>query len=287
MPIRTSSFVSLTVLLHFCAACGSDSVTPLGEADGSGGTSSSSGGSGNGGAGAPGAEQFELLFEDDFDTLDTTRWLKASHTFAENAAQFDPSMVTVENGELHLRVEKADTPSAEGREYLAGELRTDAFFGYGKFEARIQFAAGSGLVSSLFTYYDHWGFADLEENWNEIDIEFLGKSPDQVQFNVIHWNAQNQRTTHEHHVSTAFEPASEFHEYAIEWLPHVVRFYIDGQLVHSQTDQIAEYLTLDSRLMMNIWPVMPSVAAWAGTLDESALPAVAKYDWVRVYRYVE
>lgn len=283
MPFRILRFFPLTVLLHLSTGCGSDDVTPLDDSD-----DGSSGGSENvGGAGDPGAAQFELLFQDEFDTLDTTRWLKASHTFAENAAQFDPSMVTVEDGYLKLRIEKAATPSAEGKEYLAGELRTQEFFGYGKFEARIQFASGSGLVSSLFTYYDHWGFAELEENWNEIDIEFLGKDVDSIQFNIIHWNAAGQRTTHEEHVTTGFEPAADFHEYAIEWLPTIVRFYVDGELVHSQTDQIAEQLTLDSRLMMNIWPVVPSLANWAGVLDETALPAVAQYDWVKVYKYIE
>src|SRR5690606_5798030 len=47
---------------------------------------------------APERENFTLLFEDHFDTLDTSRWQTASHTFTENAAQFDPSMVTIEDG---------------------------------------------------------------------------------------------------------------------------------------------------------------------------------------------
>jgi beta-glucanase (GH16 family) len=236
---------------------------------------------------APERDGFTLLFEDHFDTLDTTRWQTASHTFTENAAQFDPSMVTIEDGFLRLGLEAAPSPSAEGREYRGGELRTIDFFGYGRFEARIRFAPGSGVVSSLFTYYDHWADPALPENWNEIDIEFLGKDPTHVQFNVIHWNAANQRTTHEQHAATAFDPSAEFHDYAIEWLPNVVNFYIDEELVHSQTDQIAEFLTLDSRLMMNVWPVQntPNLTAWAGTFGPESAPTAAYYDWVRVYAH--
>lgn len=236
---------------------------------------------------APEREGFTLLFEDHFDSLDTTRWQRASHTFTENAAQFDPSMVTIEDGFLRLGLDVAPSPSAEGREYIGGELRTLDFFSYGRFEARIRFAPGSGVVSSLFTYYDHWADANLPENWNEIDIEFLGKDPTQVQFNVIHWNASNQRTTHEQHAATAFDPSAEFHDYAIEWLPDAVNFYIDEELVHSQTDQIEEFLTLDSRLMMNIWPVQntPNLTNWAGTFSPSSVPTAAYYDWVRVYAH--
>lgn len=235
----------------------------------------------------PDRENFTLLFEDHFDTLDLTRWQTASHTFDENAAQFDASMVTIEDGYLRLGLQAADSPTSDGRDYVGGELRTLDFFGYGRFEARIRFAPGSGVVSSLFTFYDHYADPDKPENWNEIDIEFLGKDNTQIQYNVIHWNAANQRTTHEKHVTTGFDPSAEFHDYAIEWLPTEVRFYIDDELVHTQTDQIEEFLTLDSRLMMNVWPVQntPNLTSWAGTLDPASLPTAAYYDWVRVYAY--
>ncbi len=234
----------------------------------------------------PTAEDFVLLFEDEFDSLDTNRWQKASHTFDENAAQFDESNVSIVDGRLVLRLDKAEVESSEGKIYRGGELRTKEFFSYGRFEAKIQFAKGPGMISSFFTFYDHYSSPDLEENWNEIDIEYVGKHENQIQYNVIHWNAQSRRTTHEHEVPFDFDPTADFHVYAIEWLPTVVNFYVDGTLVHSQTDQIADFLTLDSRLMMNIWPVIPELATWTGTLDESLLPAEAKYDWVRVYEYV-
>lgn len=265
-----------------------------GSATGSSGGSSSSGGSGNPGGElppndtttAPEREGFTLLFEDQFESIDTTRWGTASHTFVENAAQFDPTLVDVVDGYLRLRLEKADAPSAEGRIYRGGEIRTNDFFSYGRFEARVRFARGSGIVSSIFTYYDHWADpANLPENWNEIDIEFLGKDNAGVQFNVIHWNEAEQRTTHEEHASLAFDPTTEFHDYAIEWLPDVVNFYVDEELVHSQTEAIAEFLTLDQRFMLNLWNVndTPALQAWAGAFDEASLPAEAYYDWVRIY----
>ncbi len=309
--LRRSPLVLLTLASILSVACSDDAgstnaapsdsggMAPSNSGGSGGGTPSSSGGSGAtaaGGSGpnlepnatAPERAGFSLLFHDDFDALDTARWMKASHTFTENAAQFDPNMVTVSDGALHLRIEKADTPSAEGKTYRGGELRTQAFFSYGRFETRARFASGSGLVSSLFTYYDHWADAALEENWNEIDIEFLGKDPTSVQFNVIHWNAADVRTTHEQHATLDFDPSADFHVYAIEWLPEEVNFYVDEELVHTQTDQVAEFLTLDSRLMLNAWPVedTANLTGWAGAVDDAALPAEATYDWVRAYEYV-
>jgi beta-glucanase (GH16 family) len=306
------AFTALFVLPSLVSACdpgsaktddGSQSATG-GAGSGSapsatGGAPSATGGSDLGGApttggtsGVPDVPEnptppersgFTLLFQDDFESLDTTRWGTGSHTFEENAAQFDPNFVSVEGGFLYLTVAKAETPSAEGKLYRAGELRTFEFFGHGRFETRARFAKGSGIVSSLFTYYDHWADSSLEENWNEIDIEYLGKNPAAVQFNVIHWNQAKVRTAHEKLLTVDFSPADTFHVYAIEWLPTQVNFYIDEQLVHTQTDQVEQFLTLDSRLMMNAWPVVPKLASWAGVVDDTALPTKSSYDWVRVY----
>ncbi len=310
------AFSALFLLSSFVAACDPGSTQSDDQATGgagSGSAPSATGGSEAGGSPSTGGAQaggtggttegtggttdvpesptppelpgFTLLFQDDFESLDTTRWGTASHTFAENAAQFDPSNVKVEGGFLTLTVSKAETASAEGKMYRGGELRTVEFFGHGRFETRARFAKGSGIVSSFFTYYDYWADPELEENWNEIDIEYLGKNPASVQFNVIHWNEAQLRTTHEKLLAVDYAPADDFHIYAIEWLPTAVNFYVDEQLVHTQTDQVEQFLTLDSKLMMNAWAVVPTLASWAGALDETSLPTKSTYDWVRVYAY--
>lgn len=313
MKTRLLPTALLFPALAFSAACG-ESAPPLGTGGAltggaaSGGAASGgvdgglTGGAATGGATggtpnlelppndettAPTREGFTLLWEEHFDTLDLARWQTGTHTFVENAAQFTTENVTLESGYLKLSLTALDPPSAEGRSIAGGELRTLESFSYGRFETRARFARGSGVVSSLFTYYDHWADPELPENWNEIDVEFLGKDNAGVQFNVIHWNAQSQRTTHEQHHTTAFDPSAEFHDYAIEWVPDAVRFYVDDVLVHTQTEAIAEFLTLDQRLMMNIWAVMdtPNLNSWAGKFETTSLPTAAYYDWVRVYAY--
>lgn len=285
----------------FALGCSADGPTTV-AAVGTGGSSTDPGegtggaavvpGVGQGGAAGdsgplPESADFELVFHDDFDELDLTRWQKAEHSFAENAAQFVPEMVTVDAGQLVLRMEPNPVQGGENP-YISGELRTIEHFSYGRFEVRAKFAAGSGLVGSLFTYYDHWAVQEWPENWNELDIEYLGGTENSIQFNVIHWNANDNRTTHEHETEVAFDPTAGFHNYAIEWLPSVVNFYINGQLVHSQTDQIAEFVTLEQRMMMNLWPVIDrsDLNSWAGQFDDSVLPVESRYEWARLSQYV-
>jgi beta-glucanase (GH16 family) len=190
-------------------------------------------------------------------------------------ATFTPSNVVVEGGFLKLRLTAA--PGGGAKPYLGGEVRTRAEFTYGRFETRARFARGSGLVSSLFTFYDH-----LPMNWNEIDIEFLGQYTDKIQYNTIFWDTAQTRLTHEYMDELGFDPASDFHVYAIEWVPGAVRFLIDGEVRHTETEGISQYMKLPQRVMMNLWPA--NVEEWVGPIDASAIPTESQYDWVAVYR---
>ncbi|MET0790155.1 MAG: family 16 glycosylhydrolase, partial [Polyangiaceae bacterium] len=61
------------------------------------------------------------------------------------------------------------------------EMRSLKTLKYGKISTRMRFAAGSGVVSGLVTFYTPYPNCD----WNEIDIEHLGNQPDGVQTNCM------------------------------------------------------------------------------------------------------
>ncbi len=159
--------------------------------------------------------------------------------------------------------------------YRGAELRTRASYLYGRFEVRMKAAWGSGLLSSFFTYND----INPNQRWNEIDIEIMGRYPDDVQFNII----PPDRLNHVHHQFVPFDPRSDFHTYAIEWTDHYVAWFVDGQEVHRQTGPHVSQLDRPQKIMMNIWP--PAFEDWAGPLDPSVLPARAYYDWVSYASY--
>jgi hypothetical protein len=164
----------------------------------------------------------------------------------------------------------------EAKTYKGAELRTVSAMQYGKFEVRMRSASAGGMLSSFFTYYDGSG---LPANWNEIDIEILGRYDDQVQFNTITAN----ETHHVQSVEVPFNPHDAFHVYAIEWTPDYVAWTTDGYEVYRQYGTHIQELIRSQKLMMNIW--QPVYVDWVGSFEESDLPLYAFYDWVKYYTY--
>jgi len=164
------------------------------------------------------------------------------------------------------------------KDFRGAEYRTIQTYTYGRFETRMQSAPHTGVISSLFTFHD-FGSAGAA-NWNEIDIEFLGRYTDQVQFNTITENISG----HEHEVDLDYDPATEFHDYAFEWTPEYVAWFIDGDEIYRQTGTHIAELHRASKIMMNIWP--STNAAWAGPFYDAWLPIYAFYDRVSYYAYV-
>lgn len=154
--------------------------------------------------------------------------------------------------------------------YKGAEYRTKETFTYGRFEVRMKSAQREGMLSSFFTYHEITSTAD----WNEIDIEILGRYTDDIQFNPITPGQIN----HVSHYQTPFNPALDFHTYAFEWTPTYVAWFVDGKEVHRQTGAHIEALNLPQKIMMNIWN--PTYPNWAGQWNDNVLPAFAYYDWV-------
>lgn len=206
-----------------------------------------------------------LVWEDDFDSEDYDHWRKADHTFAKNLARFNPDNVVIEDGLLKLRL---TAEPQEGRNYSGAEYRTLENYSFGRYEARMKPARGDGIVSSFFTYEDEAGRLD------EIDIEFRGNDTEEAHFNT--WTDiadENPRI-----IDLDFDASDEFHDYAIEWTPAYVRWYMDGELAHETKDNVPQG---EQKVMMNIW--ISDDRSKTGVFDPDGLPAEAQYDYVKFY----
>jgi hypothetical protein len=164
----------------------------------------------------------------------------------------------------------------QAKVYKGAEYRTKLSYTYGRFEVRMKSAYRDGMLSSFFTYYDGGGGIG---NWNEIDIEIMGRYFDNVQFNTITPN----QTNHVGHQPVLTSPHLDYHTYAFEWTPDYVAWFIDGIEVLKQTGAHIQTLTRAQKIMMNIWN--PLYESWAGLLNAESLPAFAYYDWVSYYAY--
>lgn len=279
--------------------------TPTADGPGTGGTADTgSGGAASGGAGAAGGNTgsgsaagtgsaagsggsapepggtFALRWEDAFDTLDTARWSAMTHSWDGNLAQFGKDNVTVTDGLLSIGL----TASGDAEKPYSGvELRSAETLTFGKVEASVRFARGSAVVSSLVLIYTPWP----PDDWNELDIEFLGKNSDRVQFNhMINIPPADPASGHLQFpelVTLDFDPSEDFHTYVIEWEPGEARFFIDGVLLHTASEEMAR-MVLPQNILLTIWA--SDSAAWAGPVNETTAPTTATYDWIRVYDYV-
>jgi len=165
-----------------------------------------------------------------------------------------------------------------GSQCASGEVMTHEAYQYGRFETRMQSTDGDGVVSSFFLYNMDLGCNWPEEN-NELDIEMTGNRDDSVQFTTHYPGPQGFTQI----VSMPFNPHEGLHDYAFEWEPGIVRWFVDGALVYTQDQPFVDGLVYPMRILMNLWGV--NAPDWAGNFDPSVMPANARYEYVRYYAF--
>lgn len=149
--------------------------------------------------------------------------------------------------------------------YVGAEYRTSQKYSYGFYSVRMKPAKCSGVISSFFTY--------TGRPWDEIDIEFLGDDTTKVQFNYF----VNGVGGHEFMYDLGFDASEEFHEYAFDWQPDSITWYVDGEAVYRVTGEMP---STAGNIMMNLWNVADYKADWAGKFDGTNLPVTAQYEWI-------
>ncbi|MGZ6011091.1 MAG: family 16 glycosylhydrolase, partial [Caulobacteraceae bacterium] len=163
------------------------------------------------------------------------------------------------------RFSQADGQHTWGQAYYSGMLNTRGVFmqKYGYFEMRAQLPTDMGSWPALWLVQDPYNGAEADI------LEHLGMYPD-VNFSRV--NDAGAVTGH-----TTYMPAlSGFHTYGMLWGPQTTSFYIDDMAVMQVATPASwtkpMYMILDLAL-----------GGWGGPIDEAALPAQMKVDWVHVY----
>lgn len=219
---------------------------------------------GAGEAAAPG-------FRDDLDGWDKARWLK-SHDWAngweKNITGWLGQNVRFRDGRMLLRLTDS---GAAGRPYSSGEYQTHGFFGYGRFEVRLKSVAAPGVVTGFFTYTG----PTFGTPHHEIDFEFLGKSPRQVQLNYFTDGVGGHQTD----IDLGFDASTDFHTYAFEWRPESIRWFVDGRLVHVETGTRGPLPSLPGKIYLDLWAGR-DLDDWLGRFDYPGHPLLAEVDCV-------
>ena len=169
------------------------------------------------------------------------------------------------------------SPGLRAQDCIGAAMMTNDAYLYGRFEVAMQSAEGNGIVSSFFLYN-----VDLDCNWpaenNEIDIEMTGNNTD-IQF-TTHYPGPWYYTDDYY---AGFNPHDAIHDYAIEWEPGIVRWFVDGNLVNVQDQEFVSGLIYPMRIIMNLW--VSDIVEWVGPWNPSVMPVSSIYDYVRYYDY--
>jgi cellulose synthase/poly-beta-1,6-N-acetylglucosamine synthase-like glycosyltransferase/beta-glucanase (GH16 family) len=178
--------------------------------------------------------------------------------------------VRTKAGVMTLKLDADGCPAAcSGKPFASGEYRSRHFTGYGRVEARMKAARSVGVVTSVFTYT---GPSDGNP-WDEIDIEVLGRDTTMLQTNYITDGQGGHETT----IQLGFDAAEDFHDYAFEWSPHAIHWYVDGKRVHSEHGVRGPLPSHPGRISANLWPGK-EVRHWLGDFQLGRNPIEAQYE---------
>ncbi len=193
--------------------------------------------------------------------------------------QGSEQLAKVKNGILTITAKKIN-----GTVYSI-RMNTKQGWKYGYFEARLQLPGGKG------TWPAFWMMPKNFTAWpddGEIDImEYVGYEKD-VTHSAIHTKSYNHSIGTQKEASKAIaNMETTYHVYALEWTEDYIRTYVDGKEIFTFPN--------DKAGNKNTWPFNAEFyiklnLAWGGNwggaqgIDESALPANYKIDYVRVFQ---
>ena len=211
--------------------------------------------------GDPTEHQGSSFFET-FDHLSPSTW-EISNGWSNGAYQgctWSKTKVRIESGHLVLTLGRV--PSGEPV-YQCAEIQSRAFYDYGTFEVRMRAARASGTNSAFFTYVG----PPHGQPHDEIDFEVLGRNTREVQVNTY----VAGKGGHEQTVPNGTDSADEFVDYAFEWTPDRVRWFVNGKLLHEISGRGENVPTHAAKIYLSIWNGH-GLDDWLGRFEEPHEP---------------
>jgi endo-1,3-1,4-beta-glycanase ExoK len=209
-------------------------------------------------------------FVDRFEALDEKRW-SVSDGWSNNG----DTLCTLARGNIQLGrgLQLALTAQPyNGHAYSCAELQSRDFYGYGTFEVRMRPVSGSGIVSAFFTYTG----PHFSKPQDEIDFEFLGRDTHAVQLNFY----VAGQGGHETLADLGFDAGHSVNDYAIDWRPDHIRWYINGKMVREVTAEPGKLLPkFPGKIILEVWN-SNSLKDWLGPYLPATRPEVADYELV-------
>ena len=258
-----------------------------------------------------------LVLEDNFDgdSLDRGKWKNKQNFQGSLGADGDRVYFTldnavVENGILNvianreriyaLAVAWKDSNEILGdgltnirwHDYIAACIYSIEKFGYGYFEASCKIPSGKGFWPAMWMYTESPG-PDGKNINEEIDVfEFWENDPHDHNMNV-HYDRNSCLTDYK-----GPDFSKDFHTFTLIWEPHIIEWYVDGELKRRYPRYYQNGSEVGCRL--NAWqpyqevpfPRHPLELKFTFAIDNrngnrpddsTPFPSTFEIDWVRYY----
>jgi endo-1,3-1,4-beta-glycanase ExoK len=172
--------------------------------------------------------------------------------------------------------------AAEARAVASAELYQNQTYTYGRFEARLRFAAGDGVISSFFLWKP--GSEIAGTFWNELDFEKLGADC-HLQTNPLYGAPV---VDHSEVEALAGDLCGEYHTYTFEWTPTYISYLVDGVEVRRDQGEVADAFAVNATAGMQIhFNVWPGDATFGGNFDPAILPIQQYIGWVQYSTFAD
>lgn len=244
---------------------------------------------------------WSLVWSDEFEgpngsPVDSSKWSfdlggngwgnNELETYTSRTANSD-----LEGGTLVIKALKETFKGSDGisRNYTSARLLTKNKFSqaYGRFEARIRIPYGQGIWPAFWMLGNNISTAGWP-NCGEIDImENIGKEP-----SIMHGTFHGPGYSGGNGIGAAYtltngqKFSDDFHTFAVEWEPNVMRFYVDELLYKTRTP--ADLPAGTSWVFDHPFFLILNVAVgggWPGNPDATTVfPQRMLVDYVRVYQ---
>ena len=247
---------------------------------------------------------WQMTWNDEFDegSLDEDKWrIDIGNGFYDgdewiegwgnNESQsYQRDNVFVEDGKLVLEAREETVSDDKGTyDYTSGKVLTDESFSqaYGRFEASMKLPEGQGYWPAFWMMPQD----DVYGGWaasGEIDImENRGAETDKVGA-AIHYGDMWPDNTYSEQSYTfpEGESTTDFNEYAIEWEPGEIRWYVNDELYSTKTEWSTAYGAYPAPFDQEFFMILNlAVGGWyGGEPDETTeFPGRVEVDYVRVY----
>ncbi|WP_171720913.1 carbohydrate binding domain-containing protein [Paenibacillus phytohabitans] len=259
------------------------------------------------------ADAWELVWNDEFDgeAIDTAKWnvQDTGLVYNNELEYYRPENAGLQEDEGNqVLVLEAKNESHQGKNYTSGKLtsKLKGDWTYGKFTVRAKLPVQQGMWPAIWMMptdeleqYGPWpgsGEMDIMELTGPVasDPDNAGKYPRTVH-GSLHYDSPHLSQTDEYLLPEGQTFADGYHEFTMEWLPGLIRYYVDGEKYFETRDWGTkaegqqDYYTFPAPFDRPFYMILNLAVGgdWPGNPLDSFQSDKMYVDYVRVYKYTD